>query len=278
MHRITIITTLLALALVLTAADARAAGEDLSAAPTDVKLVLGTVMLELQHAERPADAAAFDPEGTHLIAEDFAYPGFQPTSVRVLERARLQEAPPAYGLLAAMKLHDTYGRGADLLLSAAYAAQGEDLTMLETLVRRFSPLKPRVEVYFVPMAEVEAAGPGIYDSWPALYEFAKGHDVPKGEGSMEEHQGFVFVMDRLMPAAQVEVYLGDKRFVKRQRNSFCTPVFLDYDGWRVALVAGKLGLDASRSRFYLNVFYTPGPEVAEDQRESERIFQFVSTR
>jgi len=173
-----------------------------------------------------------------------------------------------------MKLESPFGRTASLNYHVKYTASGTALMASDvTLVPVF--IGPPEPVMFVIPAEKtpqdETKKPKSYDD---LLQFAVMNAIdplnPDLEtGQENEYVMFVFLIDRVSPSAKVEVSISDE--VAGMGGYKDATRYLDFDGWRVALLSGKFTLSNSRmaypgigkesSGLFLKAVFTPGEEV-----------------
>lgn len=246
--------------------------------PFDVEYALAVAAAEIMHQPPAAEDAAVDPAAaSELQADEFSFAGFEAAG------ATLESYGPGSGgensrtLDAVIQFSDKYNRGALTYVSLDYRADEQGFRMLGASSRPVAPCEPRVFVYFVPSSAVREAGTQIYGSWESLYDFVLANAVRAGSSpDRGQYNGFIFCMDRVAPDADFYPIVSRKEREKNKRKSIAKSEVLDYDGWKVALVAGKLQLENPGKRFYVNVFYQPGADAPEDYRETRRVAQFAS--
>jgi len=187
-----------------------------------------------------APEAAVSPDG-----HGFAYDGFEVSGLR-LHRYMAWDSgtggTPGRDVNGVLALEDAHGRRAELLFRLAYTLDNATLTVRRCTVGPLYAANPRIEVFAVP----KGALPGPAPDWAATFEAVRAVDAtPEGGLSdaalLDTHDLVLFVMDRTSPDGDVALRLdlegmeGSEGLEPTMRLS--ATEWVDYDGWRVAVVS-----------------------------------------
>lgn len=264
------------LAAVLVAGFAMA--QDDNEVPFDVEYALAVTTAKIMHKPVPAADATISPDADAALgADEFGFDGFRPVANTLYQYGQGASGENSRTLEALIQFMDEHKRGALTFVSLDYAAEGESFSLNKAWMQPVAPMDPRVFVFFVPSSKVSEAGKEIYLDWNTLYSFVLANAVKKNEDAGRGmFYGFVFCMDRVAPDAEFDVIVSRREREDSKRKSIADDTVLDYDGWKVGVIAGRLQLENPGKRFYVNVFYKPGTGTPEKDRETRRIAQFVS--
>lgn len=211
--------------------------------PADAALAARSLLDRIRH--RDTAGAAFTPEAaTSPDGHGFAYDGFEPVDLR-LDRYMEWESgtsDPGRDVNGVLALEDGYGRRAALLFRMAYTLDRDVLTVRQCTVGPLFTATPRIRIFVVPKGEL----PGPAPDWTATYSAVRAVDAgPEGglrdAAMLDTHDLVLFVMDRTDPNGDVALRLdlmgmdemeGLDPTVRLEASEW-----VDYDGWRVAVVS-----------------------------------------
>jgi len=247
--------------------------------PDDVALAIAVAGSEIMHRPTDPQLATVNPLASKALnADPFKYERFG-ISTSVLQNIKQgAEGPNSRQLAAVIQLADPVTRRAALsAVSLNYKASGSNFEMTAARLRAVEPPDPRILLYFVPTVKIQDAGQAIFDDWNTLFTFVTQNAVPVGQKTeRSKHYGFVFCMDRLSPDARLYPIVSRKKNEKSMSKAIAKWNTIDYNGWKVSIVAGRMQLGNAGKRFYMNIFYKPGSYAPERVRKTKRIGRFDS--
>jgi hypothetical protein len=126
-------------------------------------------------------------------------------------------------------------------------------------------------MFVVPIEALSQGMGGYSETYAALLQFVgeRAIDPEKSESFPMEKRDyviFVFLRDRISPSSKLEVKIsGEKAGTRGYKDSTS---YIDFDGWRVALLPGRLTLfdNSGTAPLHLKTVFTPGAEVPSLRR------------
>ena len=172
--------------------------------------------------------------------------------------------PPTHLAEGRMELRDDLGRRTALTFATSYSAGSDGLIVHSVHIRPLFDAPPAAVCFVAPAKSVGLADAAYPDTYTAFYRYigeralAPESVVP---GAPQEYVIAVFFLNRMSPSAKECVSIssspsGIQGYDKESR-------YLDFNGWRVGLGAGRLALKSpqSESSIYAKAIYTPGTEA-----------------
>ena len=163
-----------------------------------------------------------------------------------------------------MELHDGLGRRAAVAFEAAYDMQGAQAIVNTVRIQPLFDTKPETVCFVVPAKAAVLNKENHPKSFAAFYQYMGERALDPQMLVSSEQSDYVmamFFMNRMSPSAKATLAVSDspsgiQGYTKDSR-------YVDYNGWRVGLVAGSLALKnpKTESSVYLKAVYTPGKEA-----------------
>lgn len=280
MKRTTLTILLAALVFALGVAPAVQAQE--TPWPQDARDVTAALMAKVLNVPGPSNiefaadtVKNIEGAGTDFFA-GFTEGGAVPVLYKNVGEGREYEAE----IMGVMNLNEPGGRKVGLQFYARYHVANNKIAVNECLVATGSPRQPHLEVYLVPAQTFETGLRKLGDDWNSLHDFVKGHAYRPGrEDARQVWYVVTFVMDRLPQGSKFEPVVSKKQTTRfpKDNDVKAEQFFFDYDGWRGHIFATKFKPGGTVDRFFINFYYTPGPDVPEDLRDRVRIGTYNST-
>jgi hypothetical protein len=239
------------------------------------RVALASQINDLRHKE-PVPQVRFGKAASRAGREaDFRYQGFMVSEVDFLSAGEEGDQDRVHSVV---KLTDSCGRGCALQSLLEYHREGDLLVLEESFARPLFAPVPRVEFYVLRYDLWEQEIGTRQTTWKQLYDFAvaNGEDTTVTNLVEREYVILTFVMDRMDPGARLDVVASRSRGGSSPEDSLLTPVYADYQGWRVAVMGGKFSFDRSK-RFYVNALITPAPVAGNPAGPAMRVAQFSNS-
>ncbi|BDQ34614.1 peptidoglycan-binding domain-containing protein [Pseudodesulfovibrio portus] len=263
-------------ALVLTAAAAVALNQKTEEAPPDAMYAVAVAADEIMN-NGANQLAQLSPQARQALqADTFTYQGFGPGVVNLQSYDVGSNGDNSRLLYTRIQFTDAWRRASHTRVYLDYTMGNNQFTVTRAGMKVVEPETPRVALFFVPTEKVTAAGQAIYEDWTTLFNFALDNAVRPGQGTERaQHYGFIFCLDRLASDAKFYPVVSRKRNERQTDNSIAKTAGLNFDGWQVAVIAGRLELGSGR-KFYVNVMYSPG-SFAENGGSTRKVASYDSS-
>jgi hypothetical protein len=173
-----------------------------------------------------------------------------------------------------MKLESPFGRTASINYHVDYTSSGTTLIADDVTLDAVYLGPPEPVMFVIPAEKTPQSDMMKPTSYGDLLQFAVINAIdplnPDLEtGQVQEYVIFVFFVDRVSPSAEIEVKISD---VATGLGGYKDATrYLDYDGWRVALLSGKFSLSnnsindpgpvSDSNGLFLKAVFTPGKEA-----------------
>ncbi|HPA15957.1 MAG TPA: hypothetical protein PKV75_11910 [Desulfobacterales bacterium] len=192
-----------------------------------------------------------------------------------LTGAHLYEHEPSH-IKGALFLEDAVGRRSSLSYDATYQRTGENI-IIDTieLTPIYSP-DPEPVLLVVPADRIPSNPADLPSSHTGMLQFAAVRAVnptqpEDGFYGIREYVVMAFFLDRISPTAKFDLKVSKESVTYEGYNKATR--YMDFDGWRLALLSGKFRLfadpahsvttpggDEGETRLYFKAIYTPGKE------------------
>lgn len=235
--------------------------------PPDVKLVIAAVLFKARGLDPETDKVTFHPEGQHRFHEEtFRYEGFSATAISLTGHAseQVDEDKAETTLEGLILLKDVFDRRAGLYFATKYTATKKSIRIETSHVNPMPPDFPLVEAYLVSKSKFDLTPQGTLNDYLALYAFALENavdmTVKKGEkkqGTEDEYLILVFCKDRLLDDSVLEMKVTQRS--RMRGDNLIEPIYLNDQGFRFMIGAGKFNTTQSNHTFYIGVTYTLNP-------------------
>ena len=163
------------------------------------------------------------------------------------------------------------GRRASIFYVTTYSQDATGLSIKEVRVAPVYSDCPEPMMFVVPAG---ALPQGIYafpDTYLELLRYVaeRGVDSTKSASPPREKAHyviFVFLLDRIAPSSKFEAKVSDTS--SGTQGYKAATRYIDFNGWRVALLPGRFVLfdDLEKERLYVKAVFTPGTEVSALKR------------
>ena len=204
-----------------------------------------------------------------------------PSDHRVLRNFRLSEAhlyehEPSH-IKGTLFLEDAIGRRSSVSYEAEYRRTGDTITVETIDVNPIYSRVPEPVMFVVPAHRISPDRDGLPSTFTGMLEFAASRAVnptqrEAGFDGVREYVVMVFLLDRISPSAKFDFMVAEESASYGGYKE--STRYMDFDGWRIALLSGKLRLvgDAAspmttlgghegESRLYFKAIYIPGREA-----------------
>jgi len=173
-----------------------------------------------------------------------------------------------------MKLESPFGRTASFTYNMKYTASGTTLAVNDVSLDPVFSRLPEPAMFVVPAEKVPRNDTMKPSSYGDLLQFAVMNAIDPNNpalisGQMHEYVMFIFFVDRVSTSAKVEVKISDEAYSYGGYKD--STRYLDFDGWRVALLSGKFSLSnksitnpgavSDSNGLFLKAIFTPGKEA-----------------
>ena len=196
--------------------------------------------------------------------EPVLLPGFTMQDAR-LYQYQMDESPDVRLIDAVADFEDHLGRGYQSRITARYQVNGDRVRLLESSSAPYFGTAPRTACFIIPVEQLPCVEGGLPPSYASFYQQAATAAVtPEQASSSSQARNWamtVFYLDRISPSAKVEIGVsssasGEESYANDSR-------YVDYNGWRVAFLAGQFALmhPSPEEPLYLKASYTPGNEA-----------------
>lgn len=244
------------------------------------KAALAALIMRLRGASETEVKRQAGAGGAAVIKTEpgFRYDGFAVRQIKIVSAGTIKNDPKHYAIAGYLHFQDAVQRRTAAAFWMEYREGTDGVTILKApWVPLFSKY-PKVEMFVVP-AVFSKTTKGEPADYRRLYRSVAENavsmkDPAAADKEMRNYVIAVFVKDRVAPGAKFEVGISDVRFgagsFKDQTQYNSTK-----DGWGFAIVPGRFSL-SSAGAFWVKTVYTPGIDVAKDER-STRIVGLFST-
>lgn len=237
--------------------------------PPDAASLALTLQKKLTEPKsQPSKAVSFSAGAESvLLKESNIFSGFTLSQVELYEHSVSVSR-------GRMKLESPLGRTASMDYHVTYTSSGNTLIADELTLNPIFSGPPEPVMFVIPAEKSpqdETMKPSSYDDLLlfAMVNAIDPLDPDLKTGQENEYVMFVFFLDRVSPSAKVNVSISDEATsMGGYKNS---TRYLDFDGWRVALLSGKFSLSnnsvpnpdtgADSSGLFLKALFTPGEEA-----------------
>lgn len=270
------------------------------AVPADIRIVAGAIVQKMRKNFQEIPGVSFDPTGVHYTPDaTFNYDGFAVTDLTVLDYQESQIGQNHYRniVLGVMIFTDTLGRRTMVEYDAQYELTKNSIVIKQSVVRPVPPVFPNTQAFIIEAGALKK----IVDQRPGFENFYT--QVVEGSHSMtptdeelrlhdelqqmsffqrlrnaparqrQENFMVIFAMDRITPDSDLEVIVTE---TLHGSQSVVSPVYKDFNGWRVAIFGGEFAVD--RDVFYTKVYYKPAKGVLPDGHEQVLVGLFTSQK
>lgn len=246
--------------------------------PFDVQFAVAVATAEIMHRPPDPSVATVSNQAAEALGGDpFNYKGFGLSSTVLRSYEQGAGGEESRKLKAMLQFSDSNQRRTLAAVNLDYQINGNNFSLDHAAMGVIAPPNPRVVVHFVPAATLKTAGKDVYKDWNALYSFAVANSVkPVQSSERAQYYGFIFCMDRTASDAKLYPVVSRRKTEKNKKKAIAKTETLDYGGWKVAVVSGRLQLGNAGKKFYMNIFYKPGSFAPADRRDTRRIAQYNS--
>jgi hypothetical protein len=240
-----------------------------SSMPADIQLVFAAILNRVKGERKKAKRVKnvwFTRKGKHTIAKDFKYKGFLPAQFSITghEAVQISSSKVKTTLEGALLLKDEFDRSAGLYFAAQYITTKKGIVITKSFAGPVSPNFPRIEAYIVRKSDFDATPKGSLKSYTRLYTFALKNAVSMvakskfiKKGIEDEFLFLVFCKDRLLDASKLTMKVTAK--AKMIGDSLIEPIYLNDNGFRFFIGAGKFHTAKRDHRFHIGVKYALDP-------------------
>jgi len=238
--------------------------ESLETMPPDAAMVTRAISNRLGGFAVPANVQLNRAVNQTLGSSNVVDPGFKLQSASLGQYVNTGSGTTARSAEGRMELQDGLGRRTAVAFETSYTMQGDQAVVSSV---RLSPLfdtAPETVCFIVPAKAAALNKDNTPKSFSAFYQYMgeRALDPQAVEpGKQDDYIMAVFFLNRMSPSAKASLAIsstpgGTEGYAENSR-------YVDYNGWRVGLMAGCLALNdpAAESSLYLKAIYTPGKEA-----------------
>ncbi len=238
--------------------------ESLETMPPDAAMVTRAIGNHLGGFAVPANVRLNRAVNQTLGNSNMVDPGFKVQSANLKQYAKTGPGTTARSAEGRMELQDGLGRRTAVAFETSYTMQGDQAVVSSV---RLSPLfdtAPETVCFIVPAKAAALNKDNTPKSFSAFYQYMGERALdPQAvvPGKQDDYVMAVFFLNRMSPSAKASLAIsstpdGTEGYAENSR-------YVDYNGWRVGLMAGCLALNnpAAESSLYLKAIYTPGKEA-----------------
>jgi len=160
---------------------------------------------------------------------------------------------------------DGLGRRGTWQVTARYQKSASAIQVVDAVVEPVYDVESESVLFIVPAKAFPFTPANCPDSFVRLYQAAGERAIsPHDAGNMgveDDWVMIVFFMDRISPSAKMELSLSNEAAGMGGYSQDSR--YLDYNGWRVGLAAGRFTImdNDAQDDLYLKAIYTPGEEA-----------------
>lgn len=238
--------------------------ESLEAMPPDAAMVTRALGNRLGGYPVPANVRLNSTASKSLGASNVVEPGFKLQSACLGQYVNTGSATAARSAEGRMAFIDGLGRRTAVAFETGYTMQGDKAVVESVRLRPLYDTVPEAVCFVVPAKKAALNKDNMPKSFPAFYQYMGERAIdPKTvvPGKQDDYVMAVFFLNRMSPSAKASLAIsstpdGTEGYAENSR-------YVDYNGWRVGLMAGCLALNnpAAESSIYLKAIYTPGKEA-----------------
>ena len=193
----------------------------------------------------------------------FAADGFVPAGVQLFVHQAKADDPSVRTAVGRLDFKGPFGRRASVRYEAHYRTAGGGVTIDEAEVTPIFSELPEPMLFVVPAEAIQAVLP---DTYGELLGYVGERAVPFAQmksaaPGKKEYVIFVFLLDQSSPSAKLEVKISDDpENIYGYKES---TKYIDFNGWRVALLAGRFILfdNGEKPDLFVKAVFTPGKEA-----------------
>lgn len=236
----------------------------LSDMPEDAAQVVtaaGAIMTGLQ---MPSPVKFAEPAASALARAVVTEPGFRVQSAALFQYDNTADGSGRQ-ITARIGFQDGLGRRSTCNLTAEYQTSGNNIEVFAASADPVFDTVPEAICFVVPAKNLPLSRENCPTTFHKLYRFVAERAVlPDDTANADTERDWammVFLLDRISPSAQMKLGIsatssGFDGYTKDSR-------YLDYNGWRVGIAAGRFLLmdPGAEKDLYLKAIYTPGKEA-----------------
>lgn len=238
--------------------------ESLEAMPPDAAMVTRALGNRLGGYTVPANVQVTSSVNKSLGASNVVEPGFKLQSACLGQYVNTGSAAAVRSAEGRMEFQDSLGRRTAVAFETGYTMQGDKAVVESVRLHPLFDTVPETVCFIVPAKAVVLNKDTYPKRFSAFYQYMGERALdPQSivSGERKDYVMAVFFLNRMSPSAKARLAIsstpdGIEGYAENSR-------YVDYNGWRVGLMAGCLALKnpAAESSIYLKAIYTPGREA-----------------
>ena len=233
--------------------------------PEDAAMVAVAIQKRMtETGQGPAQTVRFAGDaGAELTQPWSTEEGFVPTGAQLYVHQAKADDPPEKTTSGRLNFEEPLGRRASIRYDARYRSSEQGLVIEETHVTPIYSYFPEPILFVVPAQAIKTAIP---DTYVELLQYVGERAVNYAQPEpvvleKKEYVIFVFFLDQISPASKLEVKISDESAsIYGYKDS---TEYIDFNGWRVALLSGHFILfdNGDQPDLFVKGVFTPGKEV-----------------
>ncbi len=238
--------------------------DSLEAMPPDAAMVTRAIGNRLGGYTVPANVRLNSTVKKSLGTNNVVEPGFKLQSACLGQYVNTGSATAARSAEGRMEFQDGLGRRTAVAFETGYTMQEDQAVVASVRLRPLFDTVPETVCFVVPAKAAALNKDNMPKSFSAFYQYMGERAIdPKTvvPGKQDDYVMAVFFLNQMSPSAKASLVIssspdGDQGYADDSR-------YVDYNGWRVGLMAGRLVLKnpSPDSSIYLKAIYTPGKEA-----------------
>jgi len=238
--------------------------ESLETMQSDAALVTRAIGNRLGGFALPAGVRLSGTAQQTLVSSSVIEPGFKVQSAWLRQYVKTRSATAPRSAEGRIEFIDGLNRRTAVAFETSYTMQGDQAVVASVRLRPLFDTAPETVCFVVPAKAAALNKDNMPKTFPSFYQYMgeRGLDPQAVEpGKPDDYVMAVFFLNRMSPSAKANLAIsstpdGTEGYAENSR-------YVDYNGWRVGLMAGCLALNnpAAESSLYLKAIYTPGKEA-----------------
>lgn len=236
----------------------------LSDMPEDAAQVVTAAGAIMTGLRTPSPVRFAEPAASALARAGVTEPGFRVRSAALFQYDNTADGSGRQ-ITARIGFQDGLGRRSTCNLMAEYQVSGNNIEVSAASADPVFDTVPETICFVLPAKHLPLSKENRPKTFHKLYQFAAERAIlPEDAGNADTEKDWammVFFMDRISPSAKMKLGIsvtssGLGGYTKDSR-------YLDYNGWRVGVAAGRFLLmdPGAEEDLYLKAIYTPGKEA-----------------
>lgn len=233
--------------------------------PADIALVTTAIVARMRVDGAPATPpVVFAPNmASRLHERTFRYEGFYVDGITLTFIGPANGTEAGRRLLGTIQFEDELGRRTATGFGVEYVFDGEEIYVSDVALNLATPVEPDIRLYILPTDKASEMLEDASDNHLELMAFIAEHAIDVNNASGICSCAIVAAtFDRIPNDAHLYASVSDTR--SGDKIVMGSHFIMDFDGWRVALLDGQIGLGAA-SNMRIEALYAPAPKASDER-------------